>query len=176
MKEKEKKNMKLSEFMSKYGDCEVTEEMEKCIKKPKGKPKGKSKGKWRPKIGEEYYYINGFGNGFYSVNSGCIGDNFCLDFVRVFKTQEEAERYREIMKACKKASFEPDWEDCNEFKYCFYYNHMDHRIGISHRYVSNFGVQFYFESHDKARELINKFGEKDIAKYVLGVEVDEDEW
>ena len=48
-----------------------------------------------------------------------------------------------------------------------YYNHMDHRIEISHRYVSNFGVQFYFESHDKAIELINKFGEKNIAKYVL---------
>lgn len=157
--------MKLSEFISKYGDCEVTEEMEKCIKK--------SKGKWRPKDGDIYWYINQYGN---ITNNGTCGTyptcEYQLSFMRLFKTYGEAARYLEIMKACKEASFEPDWEDCNEFKYCFYYNHMDHRIEISYRYVSNFGVQFYFESYDKARELINKFGEKNIAKYVLGVEVE----
>lgn len=156
--------MKLSEFMRKYGDCEVTKEMEKLIKK--------SKGKWRPKIGEEYYYINEFGNGFYSVNSGCIGDNFCFDFVRVFKTREEADRYREIMKACKKASFEPDWEDSSQTKYHFCYNYRDYHIAIDRCYKVDNGSQFYFESCEKAREFINKFGEKDIAKYVLGIEVE----
>lgn len=45
--------MKLSDFIKKYGDCEVTEEMEKCIKK---------KGKWMPEVGETYWYIDSFGS------------------------------------------------------------------------------------------------------------------
>ena len=157
--------MKLSEFISKYGDCEVTEEMEKCIKKPKGK--------WRPKDGDIYWYINQYGN---ITNNGTCGTyptcEYQLSFMRLFKTYGEAARYLEIMKACKEASFEPDWEDSDQPKYVFYFDHYKNNIKIVYYYASNHDAQFYFESYEKARELINKFGEKDIAKYVLGVEVE----
>lgn len=164
-REQEKKKMKLSEFISKYGDCEVTEEMEKFIKKPKGK--------WRPKDGDIYWYINQYGN---ITNNGTCGTyptcEYQLSFMRLFKTYGEAVRYLEIMKACKEASFEPDWEDSSQTKYYFSYNYRDYHTIIDRCCKFDYGSQFYFESFEKARDLINKFGEKNIAKYVLGIEVE----
>lgn len=157
--------MKLSEFISKYGDCEVTEEMEKFIEKPKGK--------WMPRYGEEYYYVGDNGYIYDDKWAGHDNDVYRRYFSRIFKTQEEASRHREIMRACKEASFEPDWEDHDQSKYHFYYNYgnSNKKLCINPLTFSNSGEPFYFESYDIARDLIERFGEKDIAKYVLGVEV-----
>lgn len=157
--------MKLSEFIEKYGDCEVTEEMEKFIEKPKGK--------WMPGEDDRYYYINSAG--IVECAKYCNishASRYRRDFLRIFKTKEEAERYREIMKACKEASFEPDWEDYNQHKAYLYYDYVDKHIYVTTRYSCNGGEPFFFESHDIVVNLIERFGEKDIAKYVLGVEVD----
>lgn len=42
--------MKLSEFIEKYGDCEVTEDMLDIVN---------PKGDWKPKLNAEYWYISG---------------------------------------------------------------------------------------------------------------------
>lgn len=157
--------MKLSEFISKYGDCEVTEEMKKFIEKPKGK--------WMPRYGEEYWYVNNstgfiYRDDYYDTEF----DKYKRNFSRIFKTKEEAERYLEIMKACKEASFEPDWKDHKQGKHYLFYCYFEKRLKISQIYGSTSGEPFIFESYEKARDLITRFGEKDIAKYVLGVEVE----
>lgn len=157
--------MKLSDFIKKYGDCEVTEEMEKCIKK---------KGKWMPEYGEKYWYVNvdGYVKGA-TYSHVYSSDVYRRDFMRIFKTHEEAERYLEIMKACKEASFEPDWGDADQNKYTCYYDHCDKKIRVSYHNSCNHGEQFLFESREIVQGLIDKFGEKDIAKYVLGVEIED---
>lgn len=156
--------MKLSEWIEEYGDCEITEDIEKMIKSKKGK--------WKPKDREEFWYINSDG---YVCRGYYVDDNYykyTTDFLRIFKTSEEADRYLEIMEACKAASFEPDWEDSSQGKYYFTYVHKAHEVNICVSMHTNFGGQFYFKSKDVAQELIDKFGEKDIVKYVLNVEID----
>ena len=149
--------MKLSDFIKKYGDCEVTEEMEKCIKK---------KGKWMPENGEVYWFIDYFGKVTWANWDNHICDNYRRDFLRIFKTEEEAERYLEIMKACKDASFEPDWKDGNQNKNTFYYDHDDKQLRVSYHNSCNYGEQFLFESREITQGLIDKFGEKDIARKI----------
>lgn len=157
--------MKLSEFIKKYGDCEITEEMSKCIKK---------KGKWMPEIGETYWYIDSSGSvqGISWKNTNV--DNYRRDFMRIFKTHKEIVRYLAIIRACKEASFEPDWEDFDQFKWSFYYQSYVKRVYINCTNFCKDGEQFFFESKEIAQDLIDRFGEKDIAKYVLGVEFDEE--
>ena len=158
--------MKLSEWIEKYGDCEVTEEMEKCIEKTK------KKGKWMPVAGERYWYVTSYGSVYSDTWSRHYADEYRIDFLRIFKTEEEAKRYLEIQKACKEASFEPDLEDCNQCKCVFCYDCKFKRLDILYIKVSHYGQPFMFKDVETAEKLINKFGEKDIAKYVLGVEVE----
>lgn len=161
---KEGEKMKLSDFIKKYGDCEVTEEMEKCIKK---------KGKWIPEFGEEFYYVNDAEYVASSRWGNTLTDNYRRDFLRIFRTSDEAFRYVDIMRACKEASFEPDWEDADQNKYTVYYDYVDKQLRISYHNSCNYGERFLFESKEIAQGLIDKLGEKDIAKYVLGVEFED---
>ena len=157
--------MKLSEWIKKYGDCEITEEMEKCIKKKKGK--------WMPEKGEFYYFINDHCCMVtHSRWDGDKTDNYRRDFMRIFKTLEEAERYLGIMKACKEVSFEPDWDDYEQGKYYFQWLHGHSKLEVNKLYTVNEGHPFYFKYEEVAKRLMYVFGEKDIAKYVLGVEVE----
>ena len=166
---KEEEKMKLSDFIKKYGDCEVTEEMEKCIEKKKGK--------WMPACGQTYYLVDYCGSVVWSSWTDHKVDIYRRDFMRIFKTREEAERYLEIMKACKEASFEPDWEDMDQNKYIFAYDYLNKNLNknlyVTYHNICNEGQPFFFESKEIAQKLIDKFGEKDIAKYVLGVEVED---
>ena len=155
--------MKLSDFIKKYGDCEVTEEMEKCIKK---------KGKWMPENREVYWFIDYYGNVMWANWDNYNCDNYRRDFLRIFKTGAEAERYLEIIRACKEASFEPDWENDKQYKYFFEWIDSDQELDISFSFVCNNGCQFYFESKKIMKELINKFGEKNIAKCLFNIEID----
>ena len=161
---KEEEKMKLSDFIKKYGDCEVTEEMEKCIKK---------KGKWMPARGQKYYFATDCGLITHRSWDCDITDIYRRAFIRIFKTGKETERYLEIMKACKEASFEPDWDNMEEKKYCFYYDWYFKRLYTTYRKSCNAGEPFFFETREIAHGLIDKFGEKDIAKYVLGVEMED---
>ena len=154
--------MKLSEFIKKYGDCEITEEMEKCIKK---------KGKWMPEIGETYWYIDSSGSvqGISWKNTNV--DNYRRDFMRIFKTHKEIVRYLAIIRACKEASFEPDWKNDKQYKWFFEWIDNDRELNISYSFLCNNGCQFYFKSGKIMEELINKFGEKDIVKYLFNIEI-----
>lgn len=156
--------MKLSEWIKKFGDCEITEEMEKCIKKKDGK--------WMPERGRTYYLVGSNGSVVWSLWDGDITDNYRRDFMRIFKTEKEAERYLEIMKVCKEASFEPDWNDNKYNKHYFRMDYNENKVCIDSHCCYFNGEQFLFESEAVAQSLVDKFGEKDIAKYVLGVEVE----
>lgn len=161
--------MKLSDFIKKYGDCEVSEEMEKMIQKPKGK--------WMPGKGEEYWFICGLGYACRDNWCDTTSDNYRRDLLRIFKTREEAERYLEIQEAFKEASFEPDWKNYKQLKYKLYggYDVDDGRyvvaIGCINSYFNCNSI--YFESEEIVQEFIDRFGEKDVLKYIFGIEEDE---
>lgn len=159
--------MKLSEWIKENGDCEVSEELFKMVKKKKS-------GKWMPKNGEQYWFINDRGRTDWQCWNDAKVDNYCRDFLRIFKTKEECERFWEIHEAFNNASFEPDWRNDDQRKYLFmtYINNycdifslrIDYYLGTCH------GSVYYFESEEICRDLINRFGEKDILKYIFGIE------
>lgn len=156
--------MKLNEFVKKYGNREI-----KDVNKLKDLLVNKKK-KWKPEINDNYYFVDTTGISCSLWNNYCI-DKYRYDYLRLFKTEKEADRYREIQMACRKSSFEPDWEDHKQEKYHFVYRYDTNHLQINDYYVFETGCPFYFESKKIAQSLIDKFGEKDIAKYVLGVEI-----
>lgn len=157
--------MNLKEFVDQYGNYEI-----KNVGKLKDLLVDKNK-KWKPEIGQEFYYVNTAGIVCKILWQNCQIDNYLYNFLRIFKTQQECKRYLEIQLACQEASFEPDWEDTFQYKYCFCYQHENNTIRIDFFTSTNYNSQFYFESKNIAQSLIDRFGEKDIAKYVLGVEI-----
>ena len=124
-----------------------------------------------PRLGEQYWFVDSVGNVFGDCWYDSMADNYRKDFLRIFKTKKECERYLEIQKAFKDESkkFEPNWKDNNQNKYCLYYDHDGNSVKISWIMWHRQAV-LYFESGEVLEELIARFGEEDIKKYYFGIE------
>ena len=124
-----------------------------------------------PRYNENYWFVNS--NGDIDGTQWCNTeiDNYRKDFLRIFRSGEECERYLEIQVAFKDESkkFKPNWQDCTQDKCYLYYNYDEDSIGISWAW-SNRVATLYFESREVLEELISRFGEEDIKKYYFGIE------
>ena len=120
-----------------------------------------------PRLGEQYCFVDTDGYVVYAHWGDNTIDNYRKDFLRIFKTKKECERYLEIQKAFKDESknFEPNWKDGNQDKYYLYYDHDENSVEISWNTWCGQAI-LYFES----REVISRFGEEDIKKYYFGIE------
>lgn len=159
--------MKLSEYIKKYGDCEVTDEIDKCIVKV-------PKTVYDLKDGDRYFFLMVSG----IVQEGIWrNDDSNFDMERrignTFLTIEDAKFASERLKVIaelKKYAKEFSDEEWSNAKLPKYY--------ISYSYGSGLGVcaswivknsKLYFESKEKAQEAIEWVGEDRIKKYYLGV-------
>lgn len=124
-----------------------------------------------PRLGEPYWFVDSVGKVFGDCWYDNIADKYRKDFLRIFKTKKECERYLEIQKAFKEESknFEPNWKDGNQDKYYLYYGHDENSVEISWNTWYGQAV-LYFESRKVLEELIACFGEEDIKKYYFGIE------
>lgn len=124
-----------------------------------------------PRLGEQYWFVDSAGNVFGDCWYDSMVDNCRKDFLRIFKTKKECERYLEIKKAFKDESknFEPNWKDGSQNKYYLYYDHDENSVEISWNTWCGQAV-LYFESREVLEELIARFGEEDIKKYYFGIE------
>lgn len=124
-----------------------------------------------PRLGEQYWFVDTHGYVAYAHWGDSTIDNYRKDFLRIFKTEKECERYLEIQVAFKEKSknFEPNWKDTTQSKYCLYYDYDENSVKIS---WTKWGRQavLYFESREVLEELISRFGEEDIKKYYFGIE------
>ena len=125
-----------------------------------------------PRYNENYWFVNS--NGDIDGTQWCNTeiDNYRKDFLRIFRSGEECERYLEIQKAFKDESkkFEPNWKDNGQYKYYLYY---DYDYGDNIKINSAWSQQMatlYFESKEILEELIARFGEDDVKKYYFGIE------
>lgn len=119
--------------------------------------------------GDKYWYVNDYGIVSYDCWGDDYSDNYRKDFLRIFKTKEECERYLEIQMAFKEASFKQDWKDFNQRKYYFYYDYCDKAMVISKWYSIRYPNADYFESEKVIKDLVERFGEDDVKKYYLGI-------
>lgn len=124
-----------------------------------------------PRLGEQYWFVDTHGYVAYAHWGDSTIDNYRKDFLRIFKTEKECERYLEIQKAFKEESknFEPNWKDGNQDKYYLYYDHAQNSVEIGRNSWWE-QVVLYFESREVLEELISRFGKEDIKKYYFGIE------
>lgn len=124
-----------------------------------------------PKYGQAYWFVETYEHVVYAYWGDNTIDNYRKDFLRIFKTKKECERYLEIQVAFKEKSknFEPNWKDGNQTKYCLYYDYNENSLKISGWSTRRQAI-LYFESREVLEELISRFGEGDIKKYYFGIE------
>ena len=124
-----------------------------------------------PRLGDQYWFVSMDGYVVYACWGDNSFDNYRKDFLRIFKTKKECERYLEIQKAFKEESkkFEPNWKDDNQNKYCLYYDYEKNSVKIGWNTCCRQPV-LYFESKKVLEELIERFGEDDVKKYYCGIE------
>lgn len=159
--------MKLSEYIEKYGDCEVTDEIDKCIVKA-------PKTGYDLKYGDRYFFLGVSG----TVQRGIWG-NDNIDFSRqrignTFLTGEEAEFARERLKVIaelKKYAKEFSDEEWMNKDLPKYHIGFEYKFGDFSCYIANLrkGLEIYFESIQKANEAIEAVGKDRVKKYYLGV-------
>ena len=159
--------MKLSDYIEKYGDCEVTDEIDKCIVKM-------PKTVYDLKKGDGYFYLFNTGTIENAVWSCHQIDDDRLFIGNVFLTKEDAkfasERLKVIaeLKTYAKEFSDEEWEDFDLNKYSIRYDCQTFRVYVSCCFLSK-GAELYFESKEKAKEAIESVGEDRVKKYYLGV-------
>ena len=159
--------MKLSEYIKKYGDCEVTDEIDKCIVKM-------PKTVYDLKDGDRYLFLTNLGTIMTGIWRNDDSDHNRLRFGNVFLTEEDAKfaskRLKviaELNKYAKEFSDE-EWMNKDLRKY---HIGFDYGYGGISCYISNRRrySEIYFESSEKAQEAIKWVGEDRVKKYYLGV-------
>ena len=159
--------MKLSDYIEKYGDCEVTDEIDKCIVKM-------PKTVYDLKYGDSYFSLTALGTIMPAIWHN-VGSDWNRERIgNVFLTEEDAkfasERLKviaELKKYAKEFSDE-EWMNKDLRKY---HIGFDYGYGGISCYISNRRrySEIYFESIQKANEAIEAVGEDRIKKYYLGV-------
>ena len=149
--------MKLKDLISKYGECEVSEEMLNMIKKDNED--------WKPKSGEDYWLIDSRGSVQKDSWLGIHTDNFRLQKRNVYRTREEAQSALDMYYFCKKRSFEPDWNDERQEKFYIYFNLRDKVVvGNSYNIINNC-APFYYPTKEAIQEVIDKYTFEELEKY-----------
>lgn len=167
--------MTIKELYEKYGDVELTEEQEKHIKEYL---KIENK-KWKPKEGENYYYVDNYGDierEFFSESDRLDYFNFFSN--NYFKTEEEAEFrleqikvYNELKNFADENNEEIDWKDAEQDKWFIKgINLRNNKLIFDYNFELKFLGQIYFSSEKLAEQAIEKVGADRIKKYLFGVE------
>ena len=145
-------------------------EIEKKVEKKQEKEKNE---RWKPQKGDIYWFIS---------DVGCIcnskWDNDYIDRERYltsnyYRTKEECEFTKEKLKVIAelKEFEEPKYREWNEVNihYHIYYNYPIEKVDIGWAKVAKQN-EIYFESADKAKQVIDAVGNDRIKKYYLEVE------
>lgn len=132
---------------------------------------------WKPKCGEEYFRIAGYGeiNNFSWIND--VTDDTCYGIGNCFKTREDAEFALEKTKVVAELrrfseennEYEIDWKDKDQEKWCMCYSYYYGNIYFidAGSYKRN---DIYFTSKEIGEQAIKHIGEERLKKYYFGVE------
>lgn len=157
--------MKVKDLLDKYGEYEIQPEFESNIKSMLGIS-------IRVQNGDKCYIVDST-NSIVEISkfeTRFLSHQFYYRLNRVYKTVAECKRYLEIHKALKEASFEPNWNDEQQPKFYLVYNWMNHLVDFDCSYQFQNSSPYYFKDSSTINDLIERFGNDDIAKYVLGID------
>lgn len=168
--------MKIKDLLENVQDVELTPEQEKQIKEYLGIKEPK---RWKPKNGEEYWYINSCGDVMRtSWNNYCGLDAEHLIMGNYFKTKEEADFalqkhlvYQELKQFADENNDPIDWGNKKQEKYIINYCTAEKKsVFVDGWATYQFMGCVYFSSMELAKQAIQKVGEDRIKKYLFGVE------
>ena len=132
----------------------------------------KPKSVWDLKIGDEYYYIDYYGE-IYSTFDDCEEDVYIIKCGNAFLTREEAEHEGERRK-CEAILLKYGTRDMMSFghnceKYFIYFNHVKSVIKIGSCCKTCDQGTIYFKSEELAQKAIDEVTEERLKKYVFNV-------
>lgn len=156
--------MKVKDLLDKYGEYEIQPEFESNIKSMLGIS-------IRVQNGDKCYIVDSTNSivEMYEFDTKYPSHRFYYQLNRVYRTREECEYYLDIHKALEEASFEPNWNDGQQPKFYLAYNWMNHVVDFDCSYQFQHLESYYFKDSSTINNLIERFGNDDIAKYVLGI-------
>lgn len=149
--------------------AELTEEQLKQL----GIEVGKNK-RWRAEYKGDYFYVSTNNVAVSEREDNLEPDNFRYDTHNYFKTEEEAQKYaevlevkRQLMKFADEHNEKIDWDKLNEPKYYLYLTRPTDGIIISNTYRAKMPEIIYFSSTDIAQKAIDTIGAENIIKYLI---------
>lgn len=123
-----------------------------------------------PQDGDAYWYINPLGFAFHDEWSGFITERHKIEIGNVFKTEQDAHFVAEKLKVeAELRKFSRPFE-VGKNNTEFYYDHEFGGIMFCTLTASQTQGAIYFESREKAQQVIKSVGEDRIKKYIFGVE------
>lgn len=152
-------------------EVEVTEEQVIEIEKL-------SKKRWRAYNGEYYFYIDVGGYIGHETDMYYESDDFKYSIGNYFKTQKEAEEFRNklIYKqqyrdyVNEHNEFEIDWDNHRQSKFYAFFNFVEKCVSISNTFYFKDQGTIYATSEEIIKDFIKEIGEDNFKKYILEVE------
>ena len=149
-------------------------ELQSKVAKLENESKEEKKGKrWRAKINDTYFYINDAGYVDVSHENNDSFDEYRFKTRNYFKTEEEAEEYKEVMNTYYDLmdlaeelnnGEKIDWEDNQQCKYIILYDFWDNVLRRSNAYVSKKFGQIYCLDEKFKEKAIEKIGTDKLIK------------
>lgn len=136
---------------------------------------------WKPKYGEEYYYINDYnevarsycGHGDYSADKDLYEIGNCYPTEEQAYFERDCQIYLTKYKRWLEEHNEPiDWTNPNQYKFFACYNKQTNEIKIDITYIVVLQGVLYAASDDIIDDFIEKIGEDNFKKYILRVKED----
>ena len=149
-------------------------ELQSKVAKLEDESKEEKKGKrWRARRNNRYFYVDKYGKADDTLEINDREDDFRYKTRNYFKTEEEAEEYKEVMNTyydlmdlaeeLNKGS-KIDWNDNQQCKYTIYYDFEDNFLNRNNAYVCKEFGQIYCLDGDFVEKAIEKIGEDRLKK------------
>jgi len=149
-------------------------ELQSKVAKLENESKEEKKGKrWRAKVNDTYFYVDDSGDVYSCHESNFDEDNYSYKTRNYFKTEEEAEEYKEVMNTYYDLmdlaeelnnGEKIDWNDNQQCKYTIYYSFKCDTLDEGIAYVCKEFGQIYCLDEDFLKKAIEKIGKDKLIK------------
>ena len=164
----------LEEFKKQISDLQSKlDKLENESKKEKKQENKKGIKRWRAEINDTYFYINDAGYVDVSHENNDSFDKYRFKTRNYFKTEEEAEEYKEVMNIYYdlmnlaeelNKGRKIDWNDKGQYKNSLYYDHDSDSLEQESIYGYKELGQIYCLDEDFLKKAIKKIGEDKLKK------------
>ena len=125
---------------------------------------------YKPKYGEDYFYINEYGCVLLSICGDSKYDLLRLAIGNCYPTREAAERIVRNLKTLIKLrefAFEPDWNDWEQEKYCF---NLDQEGNLDYymTWAISYGSPVHFATYEIRAQALKAVGKNAVTDMLVG--------